>query len=713
MIIGNALYSVEIDKENGRIKSLSNGKKEFIKEETPLFRMSLRDINGEETRVDSDMAELTDFTVSNQALSLVFAFNSEFEVIIDFKFNKDIRVQSKVINKGERAIEWISCPCFAVPNDLIGNGGTSKILWGFNEGAVIEDINYREKGWFGYREPKYPGEGSMPIFPGMVQMQCMAYYGADGGLYIATHDNNGNVKSFDFQDKNESIEFDIRLFTGAQIGADYEQDYPFVMKFFEGDWQVAAEIYRGWFEENKQSDFKKITQNENLPDWYKDSPVVITYPIRGKHDMDIMNPNNMFPYMNAMAHIERLSQELDSKIMVILMHWEGSAPWSPPYVWPPYGGEDSLKEFIDALHKQGNLIGVYCSGLGWTEQSLLVKEYNRHNDYLENNFEKEMCASPQGIVEKSHICDFIRSGYDFCPTSEVLYNILKNELKQIVDSGIDYVQILDQNHGGNSYFCYSKNHGHPPVPGKWQIDAVKKLLGRLNEVTKERKVLLGCESAAGESYIPELLFSDNRYELCYNVGKPVPLYGYLYHEYVNNFSGNQVCTDYFINCKKSPESLCLRIAHSFIAGDMLTLVLSDSGKIMWNWGWREYDNVPNQDEVIKLVKNLNYWRKAYPQYLLSGQMVQNFNIDSSKHVVYQRDNEEVLHDDVYYSAWTDGNKKAQFIVNYNVEPKQCKVDFSENKKYEIVSCDGAVQGEGKSVEITVSPLSAIMIETAY
>ena len=76
MIIGNALYSVEIDEENGRIKSLSNGKKEFIKEETPLFRMSLRDINGEETRVDSDMAELTDFTVSNQALSLVFAFLS-------------------------------------------------------------------------------------------------------------------------------------------------------------------------------------------------------------------------------------------------------------------------------------------------------------------------------------------------------------------------------------------------------------------------------------------------------------------------------------------------------------------------------------------------------------------------------------------------------------------------------------------------------------
>jgi hypothetical protein len=283
----------------------------------------------------------------------------------------------------------------------------------------------------------------------------------------------------------------------------------------------------------------------------------------------------------------------------------------------------------------------------------------------------------------------------------------------MVDAGIDYIQMMDQNHGGTSHFCYSKNHGHPPVPGKWQVDAMKALYTEVFEDTG--KVLFGCESAAAEAYIPNLLFSDNRYMLNYRIGYPVPAYAYIFHEYVNNFMGNQVCINFYMDNEKSPDNILLRTAQAFISGDMLTAVLNQDGVITWNWGQlNEYDraNQPNQQNIMTLIRDLNKWRQGIgKKYLHIGKMKKPYVVSCGKTVVVTRNFGDKYFDSVLTSAWESPEKTfGQFLTNYNTKSVGCTVTLPEGewKLYtndtEFVSISGGTQ------EITIPALSAVLIE---
>ncbi len=647
-------FFFSIDFKGGAVKSLSYGKTEILSERMPLFKLCLMDNAGNHTVITSDEAT----AVSENGNKATYSgFSENIEVTVSVECDEKVKWYVNVKNSTDKLIEWIEYPNLSL-KPLVKNGGIGKVVYPYNEGAIVDDMELRESRWR-HHDASYPSHGIYSVFPNMLFSQFLCYLFDGKGFYLGAHDEKRGVKQIDFYKTETGIAFQVRIYKGLNFGEDYVSDFPIVWEMFDGDWHDGAEIYKKWYVSHLPEGMKKVKDNDMLPEWYKDSPLVLSYPVRGVHDMDIMNPNALFPYENALPIIDEIAEKTKSRILVLLMHWEGTAPWAPPYVWPPFGGEEMFFNFQKKLHDRKHLLGVYCSGFGYTKQSNLIAEYNNEKEYAEKGYEAAMCASPAGKVEISNICTGQRSGYDICVASEKASEILDNAYRPLFESNVDYVQILDQNHGGGQYFCYSRDHGHPPAPGTWMTESMQKLLRGWNE--KAGKTLFGCESSAADAFIPNLLFSDNRFELNWHFGEPIPLYAYLFHEYLRNFMGNQVAC----GLTHKEENLCYRMAYSFTAGDCITLVLTPDGNIFPNWGCHDFSFIPNREKTLKFITNMTklYSEEAKP-YLYDGKMIKPLDYECEKTFVTRASGSKIEVPTVLSTAWKKDGKKAQVFVNH-------------------------------------------------
>ena len=676
-----------VDFQRGVITSLLIGGRERLMGATPIFRICVRGKDGSTVTVTPDDARsciekeegalYTDF--SPLSLSVRITLKEE---------GGEAAWRIAVTPSKDFFVEWVDFPPITLPaledNNPSGNGG--QILFPFNEGVLISDIERRENSDFFYTEPQYPSQGSFAVFPNMVFAQMLAYIFTDAALYLGAHDGKRGVKDVNFHKAEGGVTLRFRLFCGTDFGETFAPDYPIVFAVTEGKWEAAAERYRAWLESDLPENVKKIAENESLPEWYSDSPLIVSYPVRGVHDMDEMKPNSLFPYTNALPLLDEIKKAVDNRLLVLLMHWEGTAPWAPPFVWPPYGGEENFHEFLKKLHEKGDLLGVYCSGFGYTRQSNLIAEYNKEAEYAERGYEKGMCAGPDGKVFISKICTGQRSGYDICPASDIGKKLLEEAYTPLLESEIDYVQILDQNHGGGQYFCYSREHGHAPGPGTWMTENMQSVLSSWNKLAG--KTLLGCESAAAEPFIGNLLYSDNRFELNYQIGVPVPLYAYMYHEYIRNFMGNQV------SCvlDNDADTLRYRLAYSFCAGDSMTLVLTPSGEFMSHWGLKNFSHLPDRELALRLIRNLTeFYKKDVKKFLYNGRMIASPEVKCDRVRIGICYPEGIFESSsILSSAWeaADG-ERALILVNPDTREQSCTVD-------------------GKAV--TVPPLSGIVFD---
>lgn len=682
---------IKISLEERRVVSFIFKGDELIKGNIPFFAIKTRDKNGKTSFLDAFNFEYiksdNKHYFSNQLFDVALSINKKSEN--ELTWGIDIK------NKSTLLIEQVEIMSIGLLDKLVEEvGGKGQIVIPYNEGALVSNLSRRLKSPFGYYEADYPSLGKYFVFPNMLCSQFVAYLVNGGGIYFGMHDPSRTTKHLDFNLCGNALKIQMRTFTNTNYGEDYHMPYNCVMHIFDGDYYDAFEIYRKWFDDNLPNYLIPIKDNKEIPNWYHDSPLVVTYPIRGNSDSDTkMIPNSKFyPYLNQIDILKDIENKTDSRVMALLMQWESHAPWCPPFYWPPYGGEEMFDEFVDACHNNGFLIGLYASGLSYTLESLL-SSYSNKDDFDKQNIKSIVCTNTNQEA-KSTIVSNIRHGYDLCPSMEETKLIIADEINKALSHKLDYIQVLDQNHGGCSYFCYSDNHGHIPAPGCWQQVETNKLLDMINN----HNSLLGCESAAAEPFISKLLFSDNRFILNYYIGEPIPLYSYIYHEYVNNFMGNQIC----MSLENNPHSYTYRLAYSFLCGDMLTIILNSEADLLDAWCLTQ---TVNKEVVLGFIKRLNRWRRDMTQYLHYGKMEKPEKITTSLQEFINEDKSVLKVNSVLTSAFSDGKKTIQFLVNFNLEAK--RITFQEEKE---IYLDSKLKNHIKTKEINIPPLGVLAFD---
>ena len=600
--------------------------------------------------------------------------------------------------------EWIEYPRLKLKKD-----SSCRFLIPNAEGTLIADLEERERrAPFKCQLAEYPLTGIDSFYPGPAAAQFEAVYDGTCGLYIGCHDTADAPKVIDFMPANGRAEIVIQHFTeGRNCPA-----YPVELRSFTGDWQDAADIYRTWFE-NAGVMPEKLAAD--LPAVLDASPVILAYPVKGFGiDAGGLIPNEYFPYCNALPVVDKYNSMWNNPVMALLMHWEGTAPWAPPFIWPPSGGEAMLKEFVDAMHSRNNTVGLYSSGTGWTQKSMIDPSYDLEERFSADHVENEICIGPRGEAW-SRVCNHPRGqrlGFDLCPGRKYTSDVVCREVSGAAGIGIDYLQYFDQNQGCTSPLCYSKNHGHPELPGPWQTRAMQKLLD--NAQSAAGKTIIGCENAAAQPYVKVCKLNDLRNHLAWSTGGvPVALYSYLYHEYTSGFSGNGVWLHGSIDLENTPNFTVWNLAWNFVSGNLLSVVLKDKGDIHWNWCQLWSNPAPEQTPITTLIGNLSRWRRnEMKKYLVCGRMVKAPQVISPTCTICTKKQTPPQVPVVHASAWQSENGRAVILANSAHSDTVCTVNFENVCRLEIKTAYGVENITASSVDITVPALDAALIEVS-
>jgi hypothetical protein len=258
---------------------------------------------------------------------------------------------------------------------------------------------------------------------------------------------------------------------------------------------------------------------------------------------------------------------------------------------------------MDELVRDGHVPIMYLAGFMWCHKRSAIG----YDDWP--RFERE--GRPMAALWRdgslmlsnnhTHLYAMGQKHYvQLCTGSDEMRTLFLENFDRMMDIGAVGVQ-LDQVAGMVAQVCYSTEHAHPPGYGPWMTEATRAFIREVRGRAKRRnpRAIFRCECTC-EYWIDEMdAFLDRPYHY-EGQALIIPLFQYLYHEYLPSYSGDGI-----VNLLHPEASLMLH-ARVFAIGLRHTIA----------YGEEEYNievdpHYPVLGLLANLVKAEQTWARPY------------------------------------------------------------------------------------------------------
>ncbi len=463
-----------------------------------------------------------------------------------------------------------------------------------------------------------PPNNEAAHYPGLTFAQFLAYYNQQAGLLLSCRDAAGHVKQIKPAHREPGLRLSLAHVVGWTTAGTHEISYDVALQGFAGDWYDAADIYRDWSLQQSWA-ATPLRERSDLPAWLAKAPLHIVMRIQGELDEGPTQTHPEFtPFENALPLLDRVAERIGGPLAPVIMSWERPGPWVYPDCFPPVGGADSLRYFSSAARERGWHIGTYCNGTRWATAHKW-SGYRGEEFFRAQGGPESVCVQPDGRLWAARWDERWRPSYPGCIGTERTKELLRDYARTLLDLGLDWIQILDQNVGCCTFPCYADGHTHEPTPGHWMTAEMMALLNSIRERgdTSKREIAWSVESPCCEYFLPAFVICDIRPDFRTDF---VPLYNYLYHEHI--------MTQAIFSAAPNPYFLVLKFARSFVLGEVLGCHMGAGGRLQ-NWEpprgqpWMEWDRpAGDQEAAYDVLRNITALRQRIgADFLTFGRML--------------------------------------------------------------------------------------------
>jgi hypothetical protein len=538
------------------------------------------------------------------------------------------------------------------------------------------------------KNPYYTLENGEEFLPYMypnaeMSMQFIALYGKKGGLYISTKDADGNVKCLSLKRVNEEyMEIICSHYLPKEKGNNFQQKYPIVIGFFQGDWYTAAEIYKKWAIHQKWCT-EKLSERDT-PEWFKRPTPILMF-----ENYSFLN-NHVISLDEMSTIIKDLSNTLNLNFDACIFAWEHSGSWTGPRYFPPREGEEKFVQAMRHIKKYGSHGFAYISGTVWRIASERVF-FDDSKKFEENG--KENVSMTEDRKPTIRIQGTVGPGARMCPYTQFWRETVLNNTLECLRLGLDMVQI-DEFPDINP--CYNESHDHPLGYGNWIGKSWLKMLLEIRKECKKRNpdFVISIEEPC-EFYIRSVdgyLSRDNMPELFGHYTRlidrygsnieTIPLFTFVYHEYITAFGHENV----FLNPDKEMVSYYRRaLAKSFILGKV-----QSGGQFFKKGGLVQ--------ELVEFYMKTSLAESTYAKtYVICGRMLEppriivptiriNYLDFDKNYVSFDHENpsKTLTEHSILSSAWKSSNNSVGYVFanisdkpvvfNWEISPHDLNLD---------------------------------------